>query len=488
MTANDAGELHPVERSDVAWLLLLAITVVYTFLSARLALRNHDGFGTLGYDLGIFDQGVWLLSRFEEPFVTIMGRHLFGDHTSFILVALTPVYWLVPSAKTLLVAQFYALGLSVIPVYLIARETLRHELLAAGVAVAFLAHPVLGWTNFEQFHPDAFEIPLLLFAFWFMLRRRWAPFLACVAALLLVKEDVPLLTFALGIFVAARYHRRIGLAVSAVSAAYFVVMLGLVKPGLGVPGSLQAGRIPFGGYGQLARTAFTRPWDLGAYLLEDGRPWYAWQLVAPFGLLPVVEPRLLLVGFGPFAFNVLSTFAYQHRIQHHYATLLLPVLVLAAIFGIARARRFRTRAALVAGMVLMSLVSSYLWGAFPGARAPAYVGDPASAFARDARAAIAHVPPAASVSAMYPFTTHLAHRREIYEFPNPFSARWWALRDQEGQRLPEADGVAYVILAKNRGYWNPELDTVLQSLKGDFETTFDSEHVVLLRRRAQPDP
>ena len=264
MKASETEELQPVERNDVAWMVLLAVAVVYTFLTARWALRNHDGFGTLGYDLGNFDQGVWLLSRFERPFITILGRNLFGDHTSFVLLPFVPVYWVMPSAKALLVAQSYALGLSAIPVYLIARESLRHELLAAGVAVAFLAHPVLGWTNFDQFHPDAFEIPLLLFAFWFMLRRRWTPFLVCVGAVLLVKEDVPLLTFALGVYVAARHHRRIGLVVSAVSAAYFVVMLGLVKPSLGVPGSFQVGRIPFGGYGGLVRTAFTRPWDLGA--------------------------------------------------------------------------------------------------------------------------------------------------------------------------------------------------------------------------------
>ena len=40
--------------------------------------------------MGIFDQGVWLLSRFHAPFVTVMGRNLFGDHTSFILLLAVP--------------------------------------------------------------------------------------------------------------------------------------------------------------------------------------------------------------------------------------------------------------------------------------------------------------------------------------------------------------------------------------------------------------
>ncbi len=50
-------------------------------MNGRWAIRNHDGFGTLGYDLGIFDHGVWLLSRLKSPFVTVMGRHLLlGPH------------------------------------------------------------------------------------------------------------------------------------------------------------------------------------------------------------------------------------------------------------------------------------------------------------------------------------------------------------------------------------------------------------------------
>jgi hypothetical protein len=41
---------------------------------------THARFGTFGFDLGIFDQGVWLLSRLRDPVVTIRGLPLFGDH------------------------------------------------------------------------------------------------------------------------------------------------------------------------------------------------------------------------------------------------------------------------------------------------------------------------------------------------------------------------------------------------------------------------
>ena len=44
--------------------------------------------------LGIFDQGVWLLSRLKDPFVTIRGLPLFGDHASYRLSAWPAFQWI----------------------------------------------------------------------------------------------------------------------------------------------------------------------------------------------------------------------------------------------------------------------------------------------------------------------------------------------------------------------------------------------------------
>ena len=206
---------RPILADTAARVVLVAATVAYIWLFSYWTMRHHDGYGTQAFDFGIYDQGLWLLSRFKSPFVTVMGRHLFGDHTSFILLPLVPVYWIFPSAKVLLFAQAAALGSAAVPTFLLAREKLRDERLAAAMAVVYLLHPAVAFTNLEQFHPDAFEVPLLLFALWFMVRKRWVGFLLCVVAALLVKEDVALLTIGLGIYVAVRHDRRVGLATCA---------------------------------------------------------------------------------------------------------------------------------------------------------------------------------------------------------------------------------------------------------------------------------
>jgi uncharacterized membrane protein len=209
-----------IVRDRRARCLLVGATLLYIWLFATWTMRHHDGLGTQAFDFGLYDQGIWLLSRFKRPFVTLMGRNLFGDHTSFILLPLVPVYWVLPTGKVLLFSQAVALGIGAVPTFLLARELLRNELLAAGLAVAYLLHPTLGWINLEQFHPDVFEVPLALFAIWFMVKERWRPFLICVAALLLVKEDVAVLTLGLGIYVALKHDRRIGLITVAASLVY----------------------------------------------------------------------------------------------------------------------------------------------------------------------------------------------------------------------------------------------------------------------------
>src|SRR5660398_324121 len=97
-------------------LILLGLAVfLYFFTYGLKSLNNYWGFNMPSFDFAIYDQGLWLLSRFEEPFVTILGLHLFGDHTSFILLPFVPLYWLWPSGALLLIAQ--ALALSLLPSY-----------------------------------------------------------------------------------------------------------------------------------------------------------------------------------------------------------------------------------------------------------------------------------------------------------------------------------------------------------------------------------
>src|ERR1041384_8823618 len=94
-------------RDPVRWLLAVAVaTWAVTFFV--LAAMRHRHFGPCGFDLGIYDQGVWLLSHGKDPFVTIRGLEFFGHHMNVALLLLAPGYWLGGGPLFLLAVQVLA--------------------------------------------------------------------------------------------------------------------------------------------------------------------------------------------------------------------------------------------------------------------------------------------------------------------------------------------------------------------------------------------
>jgi uncharacterized membrane protein len=472
--------LHPIREDRLARIVLGVITLVMTVLLCYWSVRDHAGFGQPGFDMGIFDQGTWLLSRFKSPFVTVMGLDLFGDHTSFILFFLVPFYWMFDSANVLLVAQGAAIGIAAVPVFLIAREKLRSERLALLFGVVYLFQPAVGWMNWENFHPDPLEVPIFLFGFFFLMTKRWRAFLICVALLLAVKEDVPLLTLPLGLYVAVFHHRRIGLGVAAVSLVWFVAALWFVFPAINGTGTLDAFRIPYGGFGGLFKAILTRPWDVATLAFSEDRPWYLWQLFIPVAFLSLVAPEILFIALGALLSNLLSTFWYQHSIEYHYTSLVVPVIVVAAIYGVARLPSLQFKRIASAGVLVCTLVTGYMWGPWPLAREPGPLADPSRPEVALTVEALDHVPPDASVSAYYGYVTHLSHREEIYEFPNPWHAVNWADASMEGQRLPIADSVEYVVLPSHIG--EEQYIEILEVIKPEFTTVYENSVVQVLKR------
>lgn len=442
-----AGGLKGVSLAE--WALLVALAL-YIWYFTRLGLRIHHGLGTSAFDLGLYDQGMWLLSRFQAPFVTLMGRNLFGDHTSFILLPLVPLYWLHAGAGFLLLLQSTAIAAGAIPVFLYARQRLHHEAIALLLAVGYLLHPALQWSNLEGFHPDALLGAFLAFAIYAALNSRWRMYLVFAVLIALVKEDTWLVLIPLGAWVAWRRRSEIGLATIAAAAVYPLALAPLIMAaftGLAWP---NAWRIPFGGVGGLLSEVIRRPGNVASYLLSEGRPWYVWQMTAPFAWAFLRLPDVALIGMFALAANTISTFFYQHHIGYHYSIVVVPALALGTVHALG-AMQSRWRGRMVTAVGIAAVWAALLWGPGPLARNPVIYWEPSHPVAVAAREIMAGIPADASVSAHYALCPHLAHRREIYMFPTPFRAVLYGpAMVQEGQRLPAADTVEYVLLQAQR--------------------------------------
>lgn len=439
----------------------------------------YRGLGTFAYDVGLYDQGLWLLSRFDAPFVTLMGRNLFGDHSSLILLPLVPLYWVIPGVPTLLVVQALVIAGGAIPTYLFARSVLRSDALGTLAAVAWLCHPAVNGAALENFHPDSaygLTVPLAL---WAAHDKRWRLFCVAVGLTLMVKEDAFLIVVPLGVWVALTKDRRKGLwtMLAGLSGA-IITMYGIMRSLTGVP-TRNAWRVPFGGVGGFVAEVFTAPWNVVEYFLDGQRVLYLVQLLSPFLGLFLLSSAMASVSLLVIFVNTLSTYWYQHDVDYHYSIVAVAPLLFATIVGASRLRRVRGHAMIavaVSSALTMLAVSPH--NLIFGERLTLAASHP---YVRAGKEVANEVPDGVVISVADPVVTHLAHRREIYMFPNPFRTLLYGVDPtKEGRRLEAADRVQWVIVPRVR---DATMSQIWESEQSAFELVRSNTYFELYRRR-----
>lgn len=458
------------------------LLAAYAAWFAWLSVTVQRAWSTPGYDMGVFDQGVWLLSRFRDPFVTVMGRNLFGDHTSFILLLAVPLYWVHPAAAVLLVLQALLIAGAGVPLYLLGLRLLGGTLPATMVVAAYVLDPGLQHGNLEQFHPECFLVCAMAWAIWAAAEWRPRVLAASVVAALLVKEDTALLVVPLGLWVAWRRSRRAGAVMVAGAAASMAVdYLVVIRSLLGTD-NFYGNRIPFGGIRGSIATTFTHPGRVARYLTSGGRPWYLWQLGWSTGWAWVLAPEVAAIAALTFAEDTVSNFPYMHELGYHYTLPLIPVLVAATAWGLSRLPTARLRGAASVAVATSAAASCVLWGLAPFSLGPGVPHlRPGGRTVAGLRWVAAALPAQASVSAWYSFVPQVDHRVRCYQWPTPFSAHYWGLYQQEGQRLPFASSVQYLFLPTALG---PSDLAVLDGIRSEYRVVRSDAEATLWERTA----
>jgi len=303
------------------------------------------------YDLGIFVEAVKQYAHFHAPIVDIMGQNfnLLGDHFHPILAVLGPIFLLFPSPLTLLIAQAALFAVAAVPLVWLGRSRLG-EGGAYAVGVAYgLSFGIAQAVDFD-FHEIAFAVPLLAFALWAMLEDRDAVLISCCFLALLCKEDIGL-TFVLPIGLAVMLRGRLvlGAVVSAMGTAGSLLAIYWLIPMfnpqhiytywskngcLGTPGAAGTGAAPTpAGSG-----------DPITCLLSSAQSNAGTKLELVFLLLAVtafcaLRSPLGLLAVPNLGLRFISTDSSFWGTGYHYNAVLMPVLCVAAIDAIERARR-----------------------------------------------------------------------------------------------------------------------------------------------------
>jgi uncharacterized membrane protein len=474
-------------RDPVRW-ALGAMVVIWSLVFIRLGFQRHDRFATFGFDLGIYDQAIWLLSRFETPFITLRGLDFWGTHANPILVLFVPFYWLGAGPHFLLVVQVASQAAGAVAVYLLARDRFGARWPAVAMAAVLLLHPTYQYLPWEFFHPDALALGPLLFAYWAARAKRWRWFAVSAVLAVACKEDVALAVIVIGVLIAVRDNRRIGIITSALAAAWFMFATRVIIP-------FANGIEPFydtffGEFGssasEVAVNVITNPDKTIEVATRPDRMNYYRMMFAPVAFLPFIALPTLLIGAPMLGINVLSSFPYQQEIRYHYAALVLAGIILATVEAIAWLGKTPTARAFLVGLVAAtSLASTVAWGPSPiGVKYRtglwALTENPRNVVQERAMRV---VPARAPATVHYNFAPHMTHREKIYEWPAPWLPANWGVR---GENLHDPAGVEWLVL--DRLLMNDSDRPIFARLIGDgeFDIRFEEQSIVVAQRVRPP--
>jgi uncharacterized membrane protein len=419
------AKAQPSRRFHPAFLVLALLTLTHVAAYGWLATQRHDRFNSTGYDLAIKEQVTWntLHGRFFASSVEV--ENAFADHFQPVMLALIPLYAIVPSPKLLLWVQVVGLAAGAIPLYRLAQRRLDSPRLALASAAAYLLYPAIGFIERFDFHPEALAIPAFIAAFEAFDRDDLKAASLWLLVPLLSKENLGFSVAAFGLYAAlkerALFRRRarfglvwagVGLAVSSTTMFWLIPTLRQ-----GPSDTLERygwlGESP----GQIVWTLITQPSTVCRTLAEPNRALYLLQLLLPVGFLALLGlPELLLAAPG-LAINILAQHHCQTKIYCQYTVPIVPFVFIAAVFGLYRLKeRLGRRWPLhLIGLAVIPLTVLALAIDNPfteGQELPPPLAELPNAEA--VYRALATVPPGASVVTTNAYAPHLARREGLY--------------------------------------------------------------------------
>ncbi len=473
----------PIPR---ATLVLLGIVTVYVVVFGTLTWRQQSNFGTFGFDMGIYDQGIWLVSRFREPMLTVRGLNYFGHHVNIITLLFVPFYWLGAGPHFLYLVETIVMAIGAVPIYLLVRDKLGDQNVALVPAAAYLLFPSLEWINWWHFHPDALIITPLLFAWLYAQRKQWKWFSVAVVCALLAKEDAALAVFVMGGILFFKGERKWGLRAVGAGVVWFMICTKLIIP------IANGGKAPFyeeffPGFGH---SIFAIAWNIVRHpskvydvaFMHDQLTYYR-QMLLPVGLLPFVAPVVLLVGGPQTLVNVVSAHSPTHDIRFHYSSIVIAAIFLATAEGFVKvAKRGELwKTAVVSLLVLSSVMANHEWSPSPiGRQYKSGIWAQPQLKHAAINEAIKLLKPSDGVTATYYIVPHITHRTYAYEFPNPFRVANWGVN---GEDPPRKSTSTVLLLDVSLNGSDDPLYQDLVKPDGPFKIVFDEQGIVLARRK-----
>ena len=426
---------YPVTTS-----IVIAGSILFICSSLRHWLYQSDAF-----DLGWFDQALYLIATGQEPIVSFGGFHILGDHAAIIFYPLAFFYWLYPDVHWLFLIQAIALAAGGFPIYYLSLQAGLNRTQSVTLVFAYLLYPLVFNKSLFDFHAEAIAIPGFLVSVLAARSNRIILFTTAVIITLSCKAVLSLTVIPMGLWLIFWEKKRwCGAIALSTGLAWFLISTQFIIPTFSGAAPAAIGRYSYLGssLGEIVTNIFIHPnlilgkvfsVDTLEYLVFLCLP-VAWGL-SPKYLAPLIVtlPMLLM--------NILSTASTQRNLVHQYSVPILPFLFIAVIGAIAGGQGFlkTRRNILIWSTVAFLLLGKvgYFWSNYLS-----YL-DTRQATTN----AITQIQTPGSVLTASAIPPHLSHRAVVKLTFN-------------GSESIDLHQFKYILLNERHPGWNSELDTV----------------------------
>lgn len=292
-------KLKKIKFSKTDVLVVLTI-IIFSIIYALMSVVKHNSFQTFGWDLAVFDQGVWQWANFKIPYSSFHDLPWLADHFHLMLITLAPFYWLWSDVKILLIGQAVLVSFGALPLYYLGKQVTKNSFFSFVVVLGYLLFYSLQSFIFSDFHELAY-LPITLggvLLFWELKKRflYWTFFIMA----LLVKEEIGLLLAAFGLWALIRDRTRWKQALLSmvVGFGYTIIMISWIMP------LISGGQLyRHAGFGQSGQTLgdvlikiINNPFYLiGSFIDSPVKINTMWTTFWPWGILPFFAPASLIL-------------------------------------------------------------------------------------------------------------------------------------------------------------------------------------------------
>ncbi len=366
-------------------LMILSYIIYFSYFS----ILRYQTLYAHYFDLGIMNQTVYntfmsLKTGDFTRFLELTNPQGFDQikrmaiHNDIFLAFLAPLYFIYSGPETLLVIQTLAVGLGAWAVYGISKivfeKNKNTRLISLFFSFAYLMYPALQRANQFDFHAVVLATPLLLFMFYYCLKKKYALGFTYAVIALLTKEQVGLTVAFFGLFIIVQnciqikkksFNKREFIFAGIIfvaGVAWFVISMTKIIPAFRQGAHFALGY--FGDFGDSPTNVFMgllkNPVAVLPYIFRKDTYEYLYNILGPLGFLSLFSPLHLFIAGPEFAINLLSKSSAMRNIYFHYTAVITPFVIISAIYGLSFLMRLMRNARkyvrVVIAICMMSVV------------------------------------------------------------------------------------------------------------------------------------